>query len=866
MQLPICFQNQNQSPADRSVRATKGQHKALEQLDQAVDTPKRRGKKGKKAAPEPEEPEEEVIPCVCGATEQDEDSGEPWIACDQCGAWQHNICMERPWEARRRAYEEEKTEKKKRGPKKGANKKRTSESKEESTPAPQKLKENKSTAGQKRKTLHGSQDKEAKKMRKISETQALPVQSYTAPDDMPAKITELPEAREDIEVEMREMHREPFGGNLLDFENAIESKFWENQAPSPQYGVINKDLIPILPLLGHTIQASHATSAGTMGLYVKLDGRPSEVFGLSCRHVVVPCNNAWLSDQDSYNGDLDKQQRLPVTLGRLRTKEEHTQRVRSGCAAGAQRVRRAECRTLAKLQGCMPTREWCPAAHKQKASQAHTQSARSRHAFGTQLTCIQPFSISDAVNMLRMSEKSVAIICTTFHDIIKTHDAGWLDKYRRARMAVSHFIYIAESGEVKVHDYERLTGDNHEYLGLQLPSELFHYLNTGLIGPRILSWITHGQLQVLPTVDGYASDEYKKLVSTQLVPIKEAALGLLIPRLHRGIGHKDITMRVWYDRNFTYTAWNNHDQANFGGQVATWSVDESTIKALYPGFVHGSVGSEVLSLKKPEFVAQTFLGPKEKLKGLQSAEMIKALGELNHLCGVSNKKPAMRLLHWAMRKRHSSYSHKVLSMPGGGVASVLAVSRVMAHVLPAVWCILGDDFEYQGEVVLVASQAHIMLLLLASRRLLATSKTSGSRNSSVVYVPVPGAALANATAADEERSALIVLRLVSSFWVDSQKLSQVIQEFSSSFLHFRKSFQNTVALVTPLLITRWFDRYPGEFVQLSTRCRSAVTTGPPQVSIVTERQQTPTGAATTLPASSPVRTRPVIVYRVVFLA
>ncbi|KAK0710100.1 hypothetical protein B0T26DRAFT_743292 [Lasiosphaeria miniovina] len=247
----------------RSVRATKGQHKALEQLDQAVDTPKRRGKKGKKAAPEPEEPEEEVIRCVCGATEQDEDSGEPWIACDQCGAWQHNICMgmsqysedlpkdyfceicrpeshkellagmargERPWEARRRAYEEEKTEKKKKGPKKGANKKRTSESKEDSTPAPQKLKqspapptkpkqspappptkakpsaappaepkkdkENKSTAGQKRKTLDGSQDKEAKKMRKISETQALPIQSYTAPDDIPAKITELPEARQ----------------------------------------------------------------------------------------------------------------------------------------------------------------------------------------------------------------------------------------------------------------------------------------------------------------------------------------------------------------------------------------------------------------------------------------------------------------------------------------------------------------------------------------------------------------------------------------------------------------------------------------------------------------------------------------------
>lgn len=186
----------------RSVRATKGQHKALEQLDQPVEAPKRRGgnKKGKKAAPEPEEPEEEVIRCVCGATEQDEDSGEPWIACDQCGAWQHNICMgmsqytedlpkeyfcelcrpenhqellsgiehgEKPWEARRKAYEEEKAEKKKKGPKKG--KKRTSDLKEDasqkskqSPPPPAEPKKDVKGAGAKRKNGEGPHEKETK--------------------------------------------------------------------------------------------------------------------------------------------------------------------------------------------------------------------------------------------------------------------------------------------------------------------------------------------------------------------------------------------------------------------------------------------------------------------------------------------------------------------------------------------------------------------------------------------------------------------------------------------------------------------------------------------------------------------------------
>ncbi|KAH8888166.1 hypothetical protein GQ53DRAFT_871677 [Thozetella sp. PMI_491] len=80
--------------------------------------------------------------------------------------------------------------------------------------------------------------------------------------------------------------------------------------------------------------------------------------------------------------------------------------------------------------------------------------------------------------------------------------------------------------------------------------------------------------------------------------------------------------------------------------------------------------------------------------------------------------------------------------------------------------------------------------------------------------PAPGATATHATAAEDERAALIILRLVSSFWVDSQKLSMVIQEFCSSFLHFRRPFQNTIAIVAPLLITRWLDRYPEQFVQL----------------------------------------------------
>jgi hypothetical protein len=111
----------------------------MDLLDQPAGVKKKGGKKGKKQAAQEEE-EEEIIRCVCGATATaGADDPEPWIACDNCGVWQHNVCVgiptyedeipdnylceqcgpeehkellasiqdgERIWEVRRRAYEE----------------------------------------------------------------------------------------------------------------------------------------------------------------------------------------------------------------------------------------------------------------------------------------------------------------------------------------------------------------------------------------------------------------------------------------------------------------------------------------------------------------------------------------------------------------------------------------------------------------------------------------------------------------------------------------------------------------------------------------------------------------------------------------
>jgi hypothetical protein len=146
----------------RSGRATKGQH--TKNQDSDAPTPKRLPKgKAKSTKPNSAEPDDDddddddeeedaIIRCICGATEDDE-SGWTMVCCDNCAAWQHNLCMgipedndllpesyyceqcrpgdhadllaamkrgEKPWEARQQKRRERDDEKKKKKGKKGS--------------------------------------------------------------------------------------------------------------------------------------------------------------------------------------------------------------------------------------------------------------------------------------------------------------------------------------------------------------------------------------------------------------------------------------------------------------------------------------------------------------------------------------------------------------------------------------------------------------------------------------------------------------------------------------------------------------------------------------------------------------------------
>ncbi|KKA28671.1 hypothetical protein TD95_004752 [Thielaviopsis punctulata] len=68
-----------------------------------------------------------------------------------------------------------------------------------------------------------------------------------------------------------------------------------------------------------------------------------------------------------------------------------------------------------------------------------------------------------------------------------------------------------------------------------------------------------------------------------------------------------------------------------------------------------------------------------------------------------------------------------------------------------------------------------------------------------------------------EREALVTFRAMSFFWADLSKMVSILNEITSAYLHLKLPLKNSVAVIIPLIIMRWIDRFPHEFIQIHSK-------------------------------------------------
>ena len=187
-------------------------------------------------------------------------------------------------------------------------------------------------------------------------------------------------------------------------------------------------------------------------------------------------------------------------------------------------------------------------------------------------------TIRDSITMMFAFNRSVTAVCTHYQDDAQVQQMGYLDKYKRGRLAVKHHVIFTDDGKVEPLDVEHAPFDVHEFIGQRLPEELYFYLSKGVVGPNVLNWITSGELLEMPPLDNGESEEYHRLVRDQLPPIRAQALSLLSQTLHFYYHRKDVTVRFWFDKKAERILKPKDPTPPPQGVIAAWHVKTGTLE------------------------------------------------------------------------------------------------------------------------------------------------------------------------------------------------------------------------------------------------------------------------------------------------
>ncbi|KAL9073520.1 MAG: hypothetical protein Q9157_004725 [Trypethelium eluteriae] len=252
----------------------------------------------------------------------------------------------------------------------------------------------------------------------------------------------------------------------------------------------------------------------------------------------------------------------------------------------------------------------------------------------------KPTKIKAALDLMNSFGRSGINVCLHYQDDPQFRQMDYLDRYRRSRLAVKHHAILTKDGKIELFDQTSAPGDSHEFIGQRLPDEVYFYMSKGLVGPRVLNWRTIGEIAQGPPLDNGDSNDYQRFVRSQIIPLRVSALSALSHYLHRVYVHKDVMLRVWFDRNNTNPLI-MRDAADPKPVLAGWNVKSALLNSrldqLNGRGVSGAIGVAVESLTDPAFAKQTNV-TKDVSNLLQSKDEIvyNTMWRFLHLRGYIN--------------------------------------------------------------------------------------------------------------------------------------------------------------------------------------------------------------------------------------
>jgi Temperature dependent protein affecting M2 dsRNA replication len=209
-------------------------------------------------------------------------------------------------------------------------------------------------------------------------------------------------------------------------------------------------------------------------------------------------------------------------------------------------------------------------------------------------------SVSEAVSMLNSANRSVLHLCN-----IKGDDSTleYADRYKKSIMTIRHHIVLESNGTVAPLDFAHAPGDVHDFVGQNLPEELFFYISRGIVGPEVPSWLASGEIHL--SLPGGVPDfeSFRHLVIEQLNPIRTQALRILSEPLNYYYKGRIVKVRTWDGRDTANLTIALRDEPDMRPKMNQWKVRGDLLRS---AIQQPTVLACLQALKDDGFVSKSF--------------------------------------------------------------------------------------------------------------------------------------------------------------------------------------------------------------------------------------------------------------------